>query len=33
LPNDEELETILSNEKYSTMMKATRDPELVGKVN
>jgi predicted RNA-binding protein with RPS1 domain len=33
LPNDEELEKIVSNEKYSTMIKSTRDPTLVGQVN
>jgi hypothetical protein len=33
LPNDEELEKIVSNEKYSTMIKSTRDPALVGQVN
>jgi ribosomal protein S1 len=30
LPNDEEMEAIVSSDKYSTMMKASRDPEHVG---
>ena len=30
LPNEEEMEAIVSSDKYSTMMKASRDPEHVG---
>jgi hypothetical protein len=33
MPNDEELDGIVSNEKYSTMMKATKDASLVGSVS
>jgi thiol-disulfide isomerase/thioredoxin len=32
LPNEEEMEQILSNTKYSTMLKQSRDSELVGQV-
>ena len=33
MPNDEQLEALLSNDKYSTMMKATKDPALLTQVN
>lgn len=33
MPNDEKLEKIMSNEKYSTMLKSTKDPALVGQLN
>jgi hypothetical protein len=33
LPNDEEFEGILKNDKFSTMIKSTKDPFLIGSVN
>ena len=32
LPNDEDLEKLLANDKYSTMLKASKDSALVGQV-